>query len=393
MTEPAVNILMTAGETSGDLHAAALASGLLRLQPDLQLWGMGGPAMHSAGVAIEQPMDAVEVMGLVEVLSVLGNIRSALLTLTALAAERRPAAAILTDFADFNLRLAARLKELGIPIIYFISPKVWAWRKGRARTIQRLVDLMLLIFPFEEAFYRSFGMSNVRYVGNPLVDELQSVLQKEKTIVQQELGLSRDEPVIGVLPGSRMNEIRKNGRLFVEGALLAARDTGATVVAAPPEGDKAEAFKDAVQGLQVAVVPGKAREVLRVSKAAVVKSGTGTLEAAILRTPAVVGYRANWFSFHVVKALVGVKYMSLPNLILDRPVFPELVQSFTAEDIAAALKKMWEGPERECMLSALDEVRERLGPPGAARRAAEAVLDFLKQRPDRTADGNSRKAE
>jgi len=381
MSDSALNVMMVAGETSGDMHAASLATQLLSLRPDIELWGMGGVAMSQAGVSIEQPMDAVEVMGFVEVLSALGDIRSAFNRLVKLAAERHPVAAILTDFPDFNLRLATRLKEMGIPIIYFISPKVWAWRKRRAKTIAQLVDLMLLILPFEPDFYRQLGVKNPVYVGNPLVDQLQPMLDRSDADIRTELGLKPDEPVIGVLPGSRFNEIKQHAQAFSQGALKAAEQVGgATVLVAPPAGDKADKFGELVKGLPVRVVPGKSREVLKVSKVALVKSGTGTLEAAVLGTPAVVAFRCNFFTYLLLKMMVSIPRVALPNIIAGKEIYPELIQDISPDRIAAALVRIWQGDERGKMIAGIKEVRDKLGPPGAARRAAEAVAAFLDSR-------------
>jgi len=333
--------------------------------------------MHDAGVVIDQPMDAVEVMGIVEVLGALGDVRSAMNRLVRLAAERRPSAAILTDFADFNLRLARHLKDMGIPVVYFISPKVWAWRGRRVKTIRKLVDMMLLILPFEEDFYARSGMSRVKYVGNPLVDELAPLMQRAEADVRSELGVGDDARVIGLLPGSRPGEIRRHARLFAEGALAAAERLSASVFAAPPEGGKARALADTLSGLPVRIVPGKSRELLRIAHAAVIKSGTGTLEAAILGAPAIVVYKANPVSFLLASALADVRYAALPNLIAGREVYPELLQWIKPGDIAEKLVEVWDGEKRSAMLNGLASIRDRLGPPGSLNRAAQAVLDFL----------------
>ncbi|MBN1807620.1 MAG: lipid-A-disaccharide synthase [Planctomycetes bacterium] len=378
MESHALNVLMVAGETSGDIHAASVASEILALRPDIRLWGMGGDHMRSAGVAIERPMRATEVMGTVEVLASLGRIHNAMKRLVDLARSRMPAAAVLTDYSDFNLRFARRLRTLSIPVVYFISPKVWAWRKGRTRTIRQLVDLMLLILPFEEDFYTARGMKNVKYVGNPLVDQLAPILQRDPAAIRSELGLPADEPVIGVLAGSRPREIRRHAAVFVQAALqVASRFGGARVLLAPPDDEKAAILRPLVSSFPVEIHPGKSREVLRVSHCAIVKSGTGTLEAAVLGTPAVVAYRAGFFNSIVGHYLVSTRYFSLPNIIAGSEIYPEIMRGVSAQAIADRLAPLWQGEARDEMLASLREVSLRLGPPGASRRAAEAVVAFI----------------
>lgn len=375
------NILVSVGETSGDLHAAALLKCLKQRMPECTFWGMCGPALRSEAAETLVRMEEVEVMGLVEVLGSLWRVRKAMKVLERSAEERRPAAAILTDFADFHLRLAKRLRRQGIPIIYFISPKLWAWREGRVGQIKRLVDLMISILPFETEFYAKRGFNRVFYAGNPLVDELMEYLSETPAEAARSLGFETDR-LIAVLPGSRNKEIRNHTEPFMRAVGLTAERVGGNVqiAAALPDQEKAGLFEK-LAGRDVKVLVGEARRLLRASRVALIASGTAALEAGILGTPAVVGYRVNLLTYLIGRALVkGIRFIGLPNLILDREVYPEFIQSLDAEKMAEALTAFWEGKKRSGVLASLNELKGKLGPEGVLERAAGRVAALLEDK-------------
>jgi lipid-A-disaccharide synthase len=295
------------------------------------------------------------------------------------AAERRPACAILVDIPDFNLRLAARLKEQGIPVAYYVSPMIWAWRRGRVKKIARLVDRMLCILPFEEPFYREAGVS-ARYVGSPVVEQVPSPAAASE--FRQRLGLPAQAPTLALLPGSRMSEIRRILPTMVEAARqLTAERPGLKVVVpvAPtvPREEITQRFEGS--GVTPVLVEGRAPEVVGASDAAIVASGTAVLEAGLMQRPLVVVYRVSLLTYWVGRMLLKVAHVALVNLLAGRRLVPELLQGdMTPERIAHEVRRVWvPGAPREEMLAGLAQVRTALGEHGAAARAAEAVLELL----------------
>ncbi|QDE69677.1 MULTISPECIES: lipid-A-disaccharide synthase [Myxococcus] len=378
MTNPP-RILVVAGEASGDTHAAELVAALRARRPDLTFFGMGGARLAAQGVELLFDAREVSVMGITEVLPRIPRILQILKGLAEAAAERRPDVAILVDIPDFNLRLAKKLKALGIPVAYYVSPMIWAWRRGRVRTIKRLVDRMLCILPFEEDFYREAGVS-ARYVGSPVVEQVPS--PDTATAFRERLGLAKDAPTLALLPGSRMGEIRRLLPDMVGAAkrLSAERPGLQVVVPVAPTIDREEiTSRFEGSGVTPILVEGRAPEVVGASDAAVVASGTAVLEAGLMQRPLVVVYRVSLITYWVGRLMLKVAFVSLINLLAGRRVVPELLQGeMTPERIAEEVRRVWiPGAPREEMIQGLAEMRGRLGETGAATRAAESVLELL----------------
>ncbi|WP_434348383.1 lipid-A-disaccharide synthase [Myxococcus virescens] len=378
MTNPP-RILVVAGEASGDTHAAELVAALRARRPDLTFFGMGGARLAAQGVELLFDAREVSVMGITEVLPRIPRILQILKGLAEAAAERKPDVAILVDIPDFNLRLAKKLKALGVPVAYYVSPMIWAWRRGRVRTIKRLVDRMLCILPFEEDFYREAGVS-ARYVGSPVVEQVPS--PDTTTAFRERLGLAKDAPTLALLPGSRMGEIRRLLPDMVEAAkrLSAERPGLQVVVPLAPTIDREEiTSRFEGSGVTPILVEGRAPEVVGASDAAVVASGTAVLEAGLMQRPLVVVYRVSLITYWVGRLMLKVAFVSLINLLAGRRVVPELLQGeMTPERIAEEVRRVWiPGAPREEMLQGLAEMRGRLGETGAATRAAESVLELL----------------
>ncbi|NOK06455.1 MULTISPECIES: lipid-A-disaccharide synthase [Myxococcus] len=378
MTNPP-RILVVAGEASGDTHAAELVAALRARRPDLTFFGMGGARLAAQGVELLFDAREVSVMGITEVLPRIPRILQILKGLAEAAAERKPDVAILVDIPDFNLRLAKKLKALGIPVAYYVSPMIWAWRRGRVRTIKRLVDRMLCILPFEEDFYREAGVS-ARYVGSPVVEQVPS--PDTATAFRERLGLAKDAPTLALLPGSRMSEIRRLLPDMVGAAkrLSAERPGLQVVVPLAPTIDREEiTSRFEGSGVTPILVEGRAPEVVGASDAAVVASGTAVLEAGLMQRPLVVVYRVSLITYWVGRLMLKVAFVSLINLLAGRRVVPELLQGeMTPERIAEEVRRVWiPGAPREEMLQGLAEMRGRLGETGAATRAAESVLELL----------------
>ncbi|MET0402735.1 MAG: lipid-A-disaccharide synthase [Cystobacter sp.] len=372
-------ILVVAGEASGDAHAAELVAALKARRPDLSFFGMGGARLEAQGVELLYGAHEVNVMGITEVLPKIPRILRVMRGLAEAAAQRRPVCAILVDIPDFNLRLAARLKKLGIPVAYYVSPMIWAWRRGRVKTIARRVDRMLCILPFEEDFYREAGVS-ARYVGSPVVEQVPA--PQSVGTFRQKLGLPLETPTLALLPGSRMSEIRRILPAMVGAArtLVAERPGLQVVVPVAPTIPREEILsRFEGSGVRPLLVEGRAPEVVGASDAAIVASGTAALEAGLMQRPLVVVYRVSLLTYLVGRMMLKVAHVALVNLLVNRRVVPELIQGdMTPERIAGEIRRVWEpGPARDDMLRGLEEVRARLGGAGAATRAAESVLELL----------------
>ncbi len=371
-------IMVVAGEVSGDQHAADLVAALQRREPGLRFFGMGGLKLAERGVDRLYGAEEISVMGLVEVVPKLRRILQVMRGLRDEAARRRPAAALLVDIPDFNLRLARELKRLKIPVVYYVSPSVWAWRQGRVRQIAERVDRMLCILPFEEEFYRQRGVS-ASYVGSPVLEQVPPPAPAEE--FRRRLGLDPARPTLALLPGSRMGEIRRILPAMAQAARALSADRPGLQVALPVAPSIADsAVAGAFEGSTISpvLVRGRAPEVVGASDVTVVASGTATLEAGLMERPLVVVYRMAPLTFAVAKRAAKVPFVSLVNLLLGRRVVPELLQgAMTPEAIAREASRLFSGPDRDQMVSSLKELRRVLGPPGAADRAAEAVLTVL----------------
>jgi lipid-A-disaccharide synthase len=373
-----VEIMVVAGEASGDQHAADLVAELRKRRPDLRFFGMGGPRLAEQNVDLLYGAGEISVMGIVEVLPKLWRILRVKRGLERAAAHRRPACAILVDIPDFNLRLARTLKRLHIPVAYYVSPMIWAWRRGRIRQVEAYVDRMLCILPFEEAFYRRAGVS-ARYVGSPVLEQVPAPASAAQ--FRGTLGLAPDAPTLALLPGSRPAEVRRILPAMVEAAKRIAEDKPGLQIVVPiapglAKADLAQPFSRA--GLSPHWIEGRAPQAVGASDVAVVASGTAVLEAGLMLRPVVVVYRVAWISGLLGRILLKVAHVSLINLLAGRRVVPELLQRrMTAAGIAAEVRRLWAGPDRDAMVGALGEVRQSLGPTGAAARAAAAVLELV----------------
>jgi len=375
-----LQMMIVAGEASGDRHAADLVSEIRKRRPEARFFGMGGPLCAAAGVDLVYGAHEISVMGITEVIPKLPRLLKVLAGLKRAAARRQPACAILVDIPDFNLRLARHLKRLGIRVVYYVSPMIWAWRSGRIETIAERVDEMICILPFEEAIYRRAAVP-VRYVGNPVVDQVPPAAEPEH--FRRQLGLKLDPPALALLPGSRLSEVRRILPTMAGAARELARDRPGlqilvSVAPSIPRPEISAAFAET--GLQPTLVDGRTPEVVGASDAAIVASGTAVLEAALMERPLVVVYRMSPVSYLVARLLLKVEYVSLVNLLLGRGAVPELIQrAMTPERIAGEVRRVWApGADRDAQLQALRQLREVLGRKGAASRAAEEVVALIR---------------
>lgn len=374
-----VPLLVVAGEASGDLHAARLLAELRRQRPDLAPFGMGGEELQAAGVELLADSHEVAVVGITEALKVLPRARQVFRQLLAETERRRPPVAVLVDFAEFNLRLARELERRGVAVAYYVSPQVWAWRRGRVRTIAKVVDRMLVLFPFEADFYRDHGVE-VDHVGHPLVDEVPELPQA------WDATHPLDAPFrLALLPGSRRSEVEALLPTMLAAAALMAREVPLAVTLVRAQTVSRALIERHLQsaGVPVEVVDSDERfPRIAGSHLALCASGTATLEVGLLRTPLLVLYRLNRWSYWLGKALVKLPYFSLVNLVLAEKAVPELLQhDATPERVAAeGLLLLRDRNAREALRSSLAELRPRLGEGGASRRAAAAVVELLAAR-------------
>jgi lipid-A-disaccharide synthase len=376
MSPRSQELLVVAGEASGDLHGARLVAELHRLIPGLSVFGLGGDELRAAGLDPVAHSAEISVVGITEVLRILKRAREVFALLLAEVDRRRPAAAVLIDFPDFNLRLAKELKKRGVPVVYYISPQVWAWRRGRVKTIAQVVDRMLVLFPFEVDFYRRFGV-DVVHVGHPLVDEvprLPSAWERGEP--------SREPYRISLLPGSRVSEVEAllPVMLAAVGRLAADLPVEVLLIRAPTVPLEMLEEEIELSGLPVRIVAENRFAAIADSHLALCASGTATLEVGLLGTPMVMLYRLGRWTYLVAKLLVHLPYVSLVNLVLGRKVVPELVQGAASPERIAleAEQILLDERERDAMREALAEVRGRLGSGGASRRAACEVAELLR---------------
>jgi len=379
MTAPPASktVMIIAGEASGEMHGANLARALVAMAPGLRCCGVGGSAMRAAGVDILLPSSELSVVGITEVVTKIpALLRGRRRVLDALDA-RRPDLLVLIDFPDFNLHVAKHAKRRGIPVLYYISPQVWAWREGRVTTIGNRVDHVAVILPFEVAYYRRHGVP-VTYVGHPLLDR--PPLDADLSAVTP----SEEAPVVGLLPGSRDREVGHLLPVMLEAAdRIRRKFPGARfLISRAPTvttGDMDAVLRRAPDGLDVDISTEDVRRVFSASTFVIAASGTVTLEAALSETPMVIVYRVSPSSYWLGRLLIRVPFIGLANLIANEPVVPELIQNDASADNIADVVSGYlaDGEALAGMRAKLGAIREKLGPPGASDRVARIALELM----------------
>ena len=367
--------LMLAGEPSGDAHGARLAMALRARWPRCRILGTGGERMSAAGVELLAGLHDLAVMGFVEVLERISFFWKLERRIVRMLRSERVDLVIPVDYPGLNFRIAGRARAAGIPVLYYIAPQVWAWQPGRAVKLGRLADRIAVILPFEEEILRNAG-GNAVFVGHPLLDRDEPVASREDFC--RSAGLGVDRPILALFPGSRSQEVRRHLAPFVEaGRQLQAERPGLQIVIARREGLELE-VADTV-GVQVT---SDSRALLRHARAALVKSGTTTLEAALEGVPFAVAYRAHPLTFWLARRLVRVDHIALANLVVGERVVPELLQDRVVPGILAEtlLPLLDESAARGRVLAGLEKVRSRLGAPGASDRVANLAADVLSRR-------------
>lgn len=360
-----MKIAVVAGEASGDLHASEVVRELKRLDPQLEMFGIGGNLLAREGMLLLHHANELGMVGLFNVLRHLPMFLRIFRELMDRIERERPDVVFLIDYPGFNLRVARRCKELGLRVVYYISPQLWAWRSGRVRHIARYVDRMLVIFPFEEEFYRKHDVP-VTYVGHPLIEQLAGVGRRPRGETLR----------IALLPGSRRMEVSGllPAMLDAVEVLRRERPVDAYIIQAPTI---EHAFLEELvraKGIDVPILPHDRGEGVGAADVSLSASGTATLESAILGTPVVVMYRLSRLTYLLGKKLVQLPHFSLVNIVAGKEVVPELIQNeVNGERIAAEVRKLVEPGNYERVIAELARIREKLGDPGASRRAAEEI--------------------
>lgn len=377
-----MRVMISCGEPSGDLYAGALASQILALEPSASITGFGGDRLRAAGASLVGDFSGLSVTGILEVARVLPRTYATYRRLVADAEATRPDVFVAIDFPDFNFTLGRALHKLGVPVVYYISPQLWAWRAGRMKTMKRLVDRVLVIFPFEEQIYKDAGVP-VQWVGHPLFDVATAPSPRDPFLAG--VGLDPARPVVALLPGSRRNELREILPDLARAAVLVREKIPGVqflVARAPHLHDEEFAPLSIIadHGAPAAIVNGHADDVLAAADVALVASGTVTVQAALHECPMVVVYRLSPLTYRLGKPFVRVDTYAMANLVAGRRVVPELIQDgFTPQAVAAEALRVLEDPAHAARVRGdLREVRAKLGGPGASRRAAEAVVEVAR---------------
>jgi lipid-A-disaccharide synthase len=372
------SVMLVAGEASGDMHGAELARHLQH-EAGIQCIGMGSRHMQAAGVELVVDSSRIAVVGLFEVLAHWSEIQAALKTLRATLAARRPDLLVLIDYPEFNLKLAETAKALGIPVLFYISPQVWAWRPKRIHKIGRRIDHMAVIFPFEVDFYRQAGIP-VTYVGHPLAQRVKADLDRETALHQ--FGLDSRLKTVALMPGSRSSEIKRLLPVLIAAALqIRQRISGVQfLLPAAPTLDARELQKQVdASGLQIPVVEGHTYDAVNASDIAITASGTATLEIALLKTPMIVIYKVSPLSYAILKRLIRIKQIALANIVAGQAIVPELIQSeATADRIATeAVRLLTDTAHHQRVRHALETVKRKLGQQDGITEISRLALKLL----------------
>lgn len=372
--------MIIAGEVSGDIYGAGLVLAMKRLSPDIGFFGLGGPEMERVGVRIMYQLSVMAVVGMTEVMPRIRYILRALRQFRMMLAGSPPDLLILIDYPGFNLSLAKKAHSLGIPVLYYVPPQVWAWWKGRVRTIAKRVDRVAVILPFEKEFYRKLGLT-VEYVGHPLLDL--PLPKRGKAEIRERLGISCERgPILGLLPGSRTEEVVRHMPVMIDAAEIISHYYPRLYCVLPlastvREGVVKPYLRDAK--IDVAIERSDTKELLKIADLALIASGTATLEAAIMETPMVIAYKVSTLSYVLARFLAKVSHIGLVNLVAGKPIVPELIQHKAtalclAEEALAILKN---DGLREDMKKGLRSVKGQLGQGGASKKVAYIAGEMM----------------
>jgi len=372
-------VMFSAGESSGDQHAANMFKELQKQLPDVQGLGMGGTKMLQAGIDIRFDSSNIAVIGLIEVLKHYAEIRSALKLMQTIVVAEKPDLLVCVDYKEFNLKLARFAKKQGVKVLFYVSPQVWAWRPGRVLTYGKAIDMMAVIFPFETAYYEAEQVP-VTYVGHPSVDKVHPLNSKAEDI--SKFSLLADDPVVGILPGSRMNEIKRMLPVMLTAAeKLQKRDINIQFVLPQADSITDELLQTFLQqsSVEIKVIKNQPYDVIQCCDAIMTTSGTASLEIALLQIPMVIAYRLSAITFFFAKYLVNTQFIGLPNIVAGKGIIKELIQhDLTVDNLADEIDKILENKGyREKMLTELAMVKDKLGQGGGSKNMADLAVQML----------------
>ena len=373
------SIMVIAGETSGDMHAARIVRAIKKRDPEIELWGIGGDEMEQSGVRLEEHVRDMDALGISEVLKKYFYFRRVFKRMLKLARKRQPDAILLVDYPGFNLRFAKAAKRAGFKVVYYVCPQVWAWHRSRIRKMVEIIDRLLVIFPFEEELFKGTGL-NVDFVGHPLVDKARQL----KAAGPEELPWGPGKRV-ALLPGSRRQEIERIlPQMWETIKLLEEKDPDISFMIACSAPESAEIVEAVIAELgngpeRLVVIAGKTRQILWQARAAMVASGTATIEAALMRCPMIVVYSVARFTYWLGRKLIRVPHIGMVNIVAQEELCPEFIQHEAdpprmAHAIEAIIE---EGPARDKMLAGLDAVADKLGLEDGVQRAADIILEEI----------------
>ena len=372
-------IMIVAGEASGDLHGGNLVQAMHRIDPTIRFYGVGGRKLREAGVKLMADSADMAVVGLTEVVSKLGMILQVMAQLKASMRKDRPDLVILIDYPDFNLSLAKAAKKYGIKVFYYISPQVWAWRKGRIRQIKKTVDKMAVILPFEASLYNEAGV-NTEFVGHPLLDVVEAKYSRKEAILK--FGLKEGVTTVGILPGSRQSEVARLLPEMLKAAEIIEKKLKPVQFVLPLADTLDIAFVSQIiseYSIKVELIRNEVYDVISCADIAVVASGTATLETALMETPMIIIYKVSAPSYYVGKMVINVDHIGLVNIIAGKTVVPELIQDEASpEKIAAMVMDIITDSKRMADIKTeLSKISDMLGSPGAAERTARLAFEML----------------
>lgn len=378
--KPPLSIMFSAGESSGDQHAANMFLELKKHQPDIKGFGMGGAKMALAGIDIRYDSGSIGVIGVVEVLKHYGEIRRALKLIQQLVSTERPDLLVCVDYKEFNLKLARFAKQCGVKVLFYVSPQVWAWRPGRVKTYGKAIDMMAVIFPFETTYYDAENVP-VRYVGHPSVDKVHP--QRSRLEDMAIFNLDESNPVIGLLPGSRANEINRLLPIMLAAAeILQARIPGIQFML--PQADSIsdellESYMDR-SPVKITVIKNQPYDVIQCCDVVMTTSGTATIEIALLNVPMVITYKLAALTYWLGRWLVNTPFIGLPNIILGKGFIKELIQhEATSENLAEEIERILTDKfYADQMRDNLNQVKQQLGQGGGSKNMAELALEIMK---------------
>jgi lipid-A-disaccharide synthase len=380
MAAESKQVMLVVGEASGDIHGAHLVRALSGKDPTLRFFGVAGEQLMQTHFEVLFNVSQLAGMGLVELAGSVGNVWQAYRTLRQALRQRRPDLLVLIDFPEFNLRLARLAKKLKIPVLYYISPQIWAWRKGRVRQIARYVDHMAVVFPFEVPFYEKGGVK-VSFVGHPLLDIVRS--REPRDIVLAQLALDTRKRTIAILPGSRRGEVSYHLPVLLDAARRLSQDSELqflVIRASTVDRHEVESMVERVS-LRIPIVEDRRYDAVNACDLAWTASGTVTVETALLLKPMIIVYRLSWLTYALARMLVNVKYVGMVNIMAGKAVVPELIQAdFTADKVVKETRNLLENRDlRDKIIRKLTALREKLGTPGAADRVANIALSMMGQ--------------